>query len=160
VETGAPANCPNALDAVRKLRGVRYRWGDAGLRYFTREIETSVFAGPEATDEQNQQVRQEQRRKALEALAGDRIGLVAQDLETALPELVREGQDGSSTFTISTSRRCWPGRRSRLTEAMRVSGAVRTHVVSVRRLMGQPRATTSSGRRRSAGLRTMTGTVR
>jgi len=84
----------NALDTVRKLRGVRYRWAEAGIRYFTREIESAVFAGPDASDDQNEQARQEQRHQALEALAGDRIGLVAQDLETTVPELVREDEDG------------------------------------------------------------------
>jgi hypothetical protein len=83
-----------ALDLVRKLQGVRYRWGDSGLRHFTRDIESSVFAGPDATDEQNQEVQQAERRKALEALAGDRMGLVAQDVETVVPELVHEDADG------------------------------------------------------------------
>jgi hypothetical protein len=83
-----------ALDLVRKLQGVRYRWGDGGLRHFTRDIESSVFAGPDATDEQNQEVQQVERRKALEALAGDRMGLVAQDVETVVPELVHEDADG------------------------------------------------------------------
>jgi hypothetical protein len=84
----------HALDVVRKLQGVRYRWGDSGLAHFTRDIESSVFAGPDATDEQNHQIRQAERCKALEALAGDRIGLVAQDVETVVPELVHEDEDG------------------------------------------------------------------
>ncbi len=84
----------HALDLVRRLQGVRYRWGDSGLRYFTRDIENSVLAGPDATDEQNHEVRQAERRKALDALAGDRLGLVAQDVETVIPELVHEDGGG------------------------------------------------------------------
>jgi hypothetical protein len=84
----------DALELVRKLNGVRYRWGEAGLGHFTRDIGSSVSAGPGATDEQNQEIRQAERRKALDALAGDRIGLVAQDVEAVLPELVRADEDG------------------------------------------------------------------
>jgi Concanavalin A-like lectin/glucanases superfamily/Chaperone of endosialidase len=84
----------HALEAVRQLRGVRYRWGDAGLDHFTRDIEDSLSAGPDATDEQNRRLRQAARRKALDELAGDRLGLVAQEVETVLPELVRQDEDG------------------------------------------------------------------
>jgi hypothetical protein len=84
----------HALDLVRKLQGVRYQWGDEGLAHFTRDIEDTVLAGPDATDEQNQQMRQAERRRALETLAGDRMGLIAQDVETVAPELVHEDADG------------------------------------------------------------------
>ncbi len=73
---------------------MRYRWGDSGLRHFTRDIASSVSAGPDASEEQHHQLRQAERRKALQALAGDRIGLIAQDVETVLPELVHEDEDG------------------------------------------------------------------
>ena len=84
----------DALDLVRTLQGVRYRWGDSGQRYFTRDIESSVLAGPDATDQQNREVQEAERRRTLEALAGDRMGLVAQDVETVIPELVHEDADG------------------------------------------------------------------
>jgi len=84
----------HALEAVRQLRGVRYRWGDSGLEHFTRDITHSVSAGPDATDEQHRQLRQAARRKALNELAGDRLGLIAQEVETVLPELVRQDRDG------------------------------------------------------------------
>jgi hypothetical protein len=84
----------HALELVRKLRGMRYRWGDAGLAHFTRDIESSVSAGPDATEEQNQAVWQAERRRALDTLAGDRLGLVAQDVEPVVPELVHEDADG------------------------------------------------------------------
>jgi hypothetical protein len=83
-----------ALDLVRKLRGVRYRWSDDGLAHFTRDVESSVLAGPDATDEQNHERKQAERRRALETLAGDRMGLVAQDVEGVAPELVHRDEDG------------------------------------------------------------------
>ena len=84
----------HALDLVRKLQGVRYRWSEIGLAHFTRDIESSVSAGPNATEEQNQEVWQAERRRALDTLAGDYLGLVAQDVEPVVPELVHEGDDG------------------------------------------------------------------
>lgn len=68
--------------------------GEAGLGHFTRNIESSVSAGLGATEEQNRQVAEEECRKALEALVGYRIGLVAQDVEAVLSELVREDRGG------------------------------------------------------------------
>jgi hypothetical protein len=84
----------HALELVRQLQAVRYRWGEDGLRYLTRDIDDTVCAGPGATESEHQQVLQEQRCKALTALAGDRVGLVAQDVEAVLPELVRQDADG------------------------------------------------------------------
>jgi hypothetical protein len=53
-----------------------------------------VLAGPDATDEQNHERQQAERRRALETLAGDRMGLVAQDVEAVAPELVHRDEDG------------------------------------------------------------------
>jgi hypothetical protein len=83
-----------AMGLVRKLQGVRYRWSDTGLAHFTRDIEDSVSAGPGATEEQHEQARRTERRRALDALAGDRLGLVAQDVEPVVPELVHDDEDG------------------------------------------------------------------
>jgi hypothetical protein len=84
----------HALDLVRKLQGVRYQWGDEGLARFTRDIEDTVLAGPDATDEQNHERQQAERRRALQALSGDRLGMVAQDVEAITPELVYADDDG------------------------------------------------------------------
>jgi hypothetical protein len=83
-----------ALDLVRQLRGVRYRWSEAGLAHFTRDIDTSVSAGPDATPEQHEKARQAERDRALDRLAGDYLGLIAQDVEAVAPELVLDGEDG------------------------------------------------------------------
>jgi Chaperone of endosialidase len=84
----------HALELVRQFQAVRYRWGEDGLRYLTRDIDDTVCAGPGGTESEHQQARQEQRGKALTALAGDRVGLVAQDVEAVVPELVHEDGDG------------------------------------------------------------------
>jgi hypothetical protein len=80
----------DAMCLVRRLQAVRYRWGEEGLRYFTSDIEDTVCAGPGATPAEHAAARQEERDEALAALDGDRLGLVAQDVEAVLPELVHE----------------------------------------------------------------------
>ncbi len=53
----------DALETVRQLHGVRFRWGDDGLAHLTRGVEDSVSAGPGATDEQHRQVAEAERRQ-------------------------------------------------------------------------------------------------
>ena len=84
----------HALGLVRKLQGVRYRWGDSGLKYFTQGIDDNLSAGPNATEDQSDRIRESERRKAFDALSGDFLGLVAQDVEPVIPELVHEDGDG------------------------------------------------------------------
>jgi hypothetical protein len=84
----------DALGRVRELRGIRFRWSEAGLDYLTRDAAASVSAGPGATDEQNREVGLAEQRRVREALAGDRMGLVAQELEAVAPELVFHDEDG------------------------------------------------------------------
>ena len=84
----------HALGLVRKLQGMRYRWGDSGLKYFTQGIDHNLSAGPNATEDQSDRIRESERRKAFDALSGDFLGLVAQDVEPVIPELVHEDGDG------------------------------------------------------------------
>jgi hypothetical protein len=84
----------NALEKVLQLQGALYRWGETGLQYFTRHIAETVSAGPNATEEEDQQLRAAERQKAYGALAGEHIGLIAQDVETIVPEVVHEDEEG------------------------------------------------------------------
>jgi hypothetical protein len=79
---------PSALDKVTNLRAVTYRWNEAALRYFTRDIDTTISAGPNATAEENQKVWQAERARRYKQLANTQVGVVAQDVEAVLPEAV------------------------------------------------------------------------
>jgi hypothetical protein len=80
----------HALDLVRQLQAVRYRWGEDGFSYLTRDIEETMCAGPDATAAEHEAAKQDGLDEARAVLDGDRVGLVAQDVEVVLPELVHE----------------------------------------------------------------------
>jgi hypothetical protein len=83
-----------ALDKVNRLQGALHRWNDAGLDYLTQDRVNAVSAGPDATEEQHEALRRAERQKAVAKLAGDHIGLIAQDVEAIVPEVVFENEDG------------------------------------------------------------------
>jgi hypothetical protein len=85
---------PSALDKVRSLRAVTYRWNETALQYFTRDIETTFSAGPNATKEENQKVWQAERTKQYKELSNGQVGVVAQDVEAVLPEAVSTDEAG------------------------------------------------------------------
>jgi hypothetical protein len=85
---------PSALDKVRRLRGVTFSWNEDALQHFTRDIETTLFAGPNATEQENQKVWQTERDKRRNQLSTTQVGVLAQDVEAVLPEAVTTDADG------------------------------------------------------------------
>ena len=84
----------DALGTVRRLTGLRYRWAEVGLDYLTRDVADSVSAGPDATADEHRRVGAAEVERARAALGGEDIGLLAQDVETVVPEVVRVDRDG------------------------------------------------------------------
>jgi hypothetical protein len=84
----------DALRSVLRLTGLRYRWDEAGLEHLTRDVADSVSAGPDATEDDHRRVRDAAVARARAGLVGDDIGLLAQDVERVVPEVVHDGPDG------------------------------------------------------------------
>jgi len=85
---------PSSLEKIISLRGVSYRWNDDALKYFTRDIEESLSAGPNATAAENEQLWKTERDKRYKELSTNQVGVVAQDVEAVLPEAVTTDEAG------------------------------------------------------------------
>jgi hypothetical protein len=85
---------PAALAKVGQLRGVSFAWNELGLAHLTSEIETSVSAGPGASEAENRDLWQTLRERSCADLAGRNIGLIAQEVEQVAPELVHTDAAG------------------------------------------------------------------
>jgi hypothetical protein len=85
---------PSALEKVGRLRGVTFHWNEQGLQYLTRDIATTMSAGPGASDEENRKVWQAERDRRYKDLSKTRVGVVAQDVEAVLPEAVTADETG------------------------------------------------------------------
>jgi cytoskeletal protein CcmA (bactofilin family) len=84
----------SALDKIRRLCGVTFRWNENALQHFTRDIETTLSAGPNATEQENQKLWQTERDKRRNQLSTTQVGILAQDVEAVLPEAVTTDADG------------------------------------------------------------------
>ncbi len=85
---------PSALDKIRGLRGVTFRWNEQGLQYLTRDIETTLSAGPGASDEDDRKLWQAERDKRYKDLSTTNVGVLAQDVEAVLPQAVTTDASG------------------------------------------------------------------
>src|SRR4029453_1382462 len=79
---------PGALEKVKRLRGIFHRWSTAGLDYLTQPRVDAVSAGPGSSEEELQALRCAERQKAVAKLSGTQLGLVAQEVEAIVPEVV------------------------------------------------------------------------
>jgi len=82
------------LQRVNMLNGITYRWNQSALDYFTRDIEQTISAGPDATPEANQKVWQRERTRRYKELSNTNVGVVAQEVEAVLPEAVTTDEAG------------------------------------------------------------------
>jgi hypothetical protein len=73
---------------------VSYQWNDEALKYFTRDIETTISVGPDTTAAENEQIWKTERDKRYKELSTTQVGVVAQDVEAVLPEAVTTDEAG------------------------------------------------------------------
>jgi Chaperone of endosialidase len=83
-----------AIEKVHQLQGVTYCWNDVGVDHFTKDIPDRVSAGYDATPEENQKVWDAERVREQEALAGEKVGLIAHEAESDLAQMVHVDEAG------------------------------------------------------------------
>jgi hypothetical protein len=83
-----------ALEKVSHLRGITYRWNQEAFDYFTRGLEQTISAGSETTVKEHQQYLQAAREKITARHVGSQMGLIAQEVEAVVPEVVTTDEAG------------------------------------------------------------------
>ena len=81
------------LDKVRRLSGVSFRWNEDALQRFTRDVEDTVCAGPDATEKEDREAQQKERDRRRQLFLKTQVGVIAQEVEAVLPEAVTTGED-------------------------------------------------------------------
>lgn len=86
-------NLRSPLEKVCQLRGVSFKWNEAGLDYFTQNIETKLSAGLDASEEENKLLWQKEKEKVHKKHSDLQIGLIAQNVRKVIPEIVKNDDD-------------------------------------------------------------------
>ena len=85
---------PDAVRTIEALRGIRFTWNEEGLRHLVGDVESSVSAGPDASPEESRRVWETVRSARQAEVDRPEIGVLAQDVERVLPELVHTDKAG------------------------------------------------------------------
>jgi hypothetical protein len=83
-----------ALETISRLQGSVFRWNDAAIKHFTDGISDLVKADDGATPEEHQKVQDLEREAALEALADEKVGLIATEDNAATRALTHTDRAG------------------------------------------------------------------
>jgi hypothetical protein len=84
----------NATAIIKNLRGVTFRWNEEALERNSKWIDETIFPGPGQTEEENERLRRAEREKIYNNLSGVYPGLIAQEVEEILPDLVSIDESG------------------------------------------------------------------
>jgi hypothetical protein len=84
----------NATAIIKNLRGVTFRWNEEALERNSKWIDETIFPGPGQTEEENERLRRAEREKIYNNLSGVYPGLIAQEVEVVLPDLVSTDESG------------------------------------------------------------------
>jgi Chaperone of endosialidase len=90
---------PNAVQTVRRLRGVTWNWNELGLEHLTRNIEKTRRA-LSGKPEDDQKLWATERKVAREKLSKQQMGFVAQEVEKVFPDWVSADDKGYKQINV------------------------------------------------------------
>lgn len=83
-----------ALSKLNQLNGVTFHWNETAISWAGQNVHRYMNAGPQATEAENQALWNHEREEIRNTLAARQIGLIAQDVEKVVPEVVVTDNDG------------------------------------------------------------------
>jgi hypothetical protein len=84
---------PDAVGALKQLRGVTFHWNEVGLQHLTRDIEKK-WKSTSGKPEDDQKLWAEKRKESYAKLAQTQVGFVAQEVEKVFPDWVTTDEKG------------------------------------------------------------------
>jgi len=85
----------DALSKVSQLNGITFKWNEEAIQQATAGIDKgAIVAGPNATDEENLIVQEKMRDSIREKMSGTYMGVIGQEVQEIIPEVVKEDEDG------------------------------------------------------------------
>jgi hypothetical protein len=87
------ATFPNALTAIKQLRGVTYHWNEEGLKHLTRDVEQK-WKSKSGKPEDDKKLWDEKRAEQYKELNRTQMGFIAQEVERVFPDWVNTDEKG------------------------------------------------------------------
>jgi hypothetical protein len=85
---------PEALQKVCQLRGITYRWNEEAIDYFRGKYQETIFRESPTTGEEGGKQLQAEGVWGPEEFSGLNLGLIAQEVEAVIPEVVTTDKAG------------------------------------------------------------------
>jgi hypothetical protein len=136
------ATIPNAVETLRRLRGVTFHWNDDGIQHLTRHVQRK-FRSASGKPEDDRKLWAQERESVAAKLSTRQVGFLAQDVEKVFPDWVTEGESGYKGIDM---RHLNAVLVNAINEQQGQIDALRNEVAELRQVKAEPTATAQSER--------------